>query len=102
DVPDAPPRGSTVQPRVSVNLVAGPADATPQANLTGLHWRWFDYTDINSAVAPTDRGSAGTTDASGIFEVPLPNSTKTNGQTGLLEITNAAGTIVGLGIVFVS
>jgi hypothetical protein len=43
-------------------------------------------------VAPTDKGSTGATDASGIFTVTLSNSTKTAGQVGWLTVTNSDGT----------
>lgn len=92
----------TVKPEVSVTLVASPSDSTPQINLASLHWTWRDATDYNTAVVPTDRGSTGTTNSSGVFTVALPNSTKTNGQTGVLEIANAAGTTVATGIVAVT
>lgn len=92
----------TVKPAVTVTLVASPTDATVQANLSSLHWAWWDAGDYNRSTAPTDHGAAGATDASGIFTVALPNSTKTNGQSGILEISNAGGTTVATGFVAVT
>lgn len=65
---------------------------TPRASLTGLKWSWFDQItpDLFTA-APTDKGSAGTTDASGNFSVVLSGTAKTVGQVGFLLISDSDG-----------
>lgn len=85
----------SVKPEVTCTLVASPTDSTPQASLSSLHWQWTDITDANSATPPSDHGNAATSDGSGIVTIQLPNSTLTNGGTGLLELWSSAGTSVG-------
>jgi hypothetical protein len=64
----------------------------PVAGLSGLHWNSRDISDINSAAAPTDHGSAATTDGAGSGSVSIPNSTKTYGQNVMFELENTAAT----------
>lgn len=99
---DPDPVAYTVRPAVTVRLVASPTDGTPQGSLTNLHWAWWDETDYNRSSAPTDHGSTGTTTGAGYFTVALPNSTKTNGQQGLIEIANSTATMIASGLATVT
>lgn len=66
--------------------------STPAASLTGLKWAWFDQATPDAFVAPTDKGTAETTDASGVLVVPLANTAKAAGETGWLIVTDSDGT----------
>ncbi len=66
---------------------------TPRASLTGLKWAWFDQVTPNLFVAPTDKGAAATTNASGVMTVTLTNTAKTAGQVGWLVVTDSDGTV---------
>lgn len=66
--------------------------STPAASLTGLKWAWFDQATPDGFAAPTDKGAAETTDASGQLVILLPNTTKAAGQTGWLIVTDSDGT----------
>jgi hypothetical protein len=65
---------------------------TPRANLTNLKWAWFDQVTPNLFVAPTDKGSSGSTDANGLFSVTLVNTSLSFGGVGWLSITDSDGT----------
>lgn len=66
---------------------------TPRASLSALKWAWFDQVtpDLFTAV-PTDKGSAGTTNGSGVFDVILTGTAKAAGGVGFLIITDSDGT----------
>lgn len=64
----------------------------PQTGLSSLKWAWFDQVTPDLFVAPTDKGSAESTDGSGALTISMPNSTKTSGQIGWLVVTNSDGT----------
>ncbi len=55
-----------------------------RANLTNLHWSWFDQDDVALLTSPTDTGTAETTDSSGNLAVLLANTSLTTGQYGRL------------------
>lgn len=74
---------------VSQHLVT--AAGADQASLTGLKWYWFDQSPPSNLNTPTAQGTAGTTDAGGIFTVLVP-SDLTVGRVGWLIITNSDGT----------
>lgn len=82
----------TVKPEVTLIFQVTADDATPVASATGIKWAWWDATSPASFVAPTDKGSMETTDGSGVITIPLPNSTKTNGQIGWLVASTSDGT----------
>ncbi len=63
-----------------------------QSSLSSLKWAWFDEVRPDLFVAPTDQGSAETTDGSGVLTVDLPNSSRGSGQVGWLVVTNSDGT----------
>jgi hypothetical protein len=66
----------------------------PLSNATGLKWAWWDFVTPNLiTAAPTDKGSAGATDANGVLQLSIPNSTKTSGQPGWLVVTDSDGTV---------
>lgn len=65
---------------------------SPQAGLSSLKWCWFDQVTPNLFTAPTDQGSAESTDGSGVLTISLPGSSKTSGQIGWLIVTNSDGT----------
>ncbi len=52
-----------------------------QANLSAVSWAWFDQ-DIGAMSAPTDKGSAETTDGAGDMALSMPTSSLTSGQFG--------------------
>jgi len=65
---------------------------TPAANLTGLKWAFFDQVNPGSKLAPTAKGTTGSTNGSGVFSVSITGTALTAGQTGWLEVTNSDGT----------
>lgn len=75
----------------SVTLSLVSAAGAAASSLTGLKWAWFDQVTPDAFVAPTDKGSIESTDASGVLTVSLPNSTKTPGQVGWLIVTDSDG-----------
>lgn len=87
------------------NITAGGADLTDvslvdiggsaQASLTSIKWDWFDEADPKDFTAPTDQGTAETTDGSGNITIAMPNSTLTTGQTGFLVLKNEANDLIG-------
>lgn len=77
---------------VTITLVTSPTDGTVRASLSGLKWAFFDNTTPDSFTAPTDKGAVETTDGSGVLEISVPNSTKANGETGYLVVTDSDGT----------
>lgn len=68
---------------------------TPLPNLIQLSWAWFDNADPSNFVSPTDKGNAETTDAAGLIEVAMPNSSLSSGQTGTLTIRSNDGLLLG-------
>lgn len=90
------PGGSLVDTLVSntrtVTITLVTAANAAEANLSSLKWAWFDQVTPNLFAAPTDVGTAETTDANGVLTIPLPNTTKTAGQVGWLIVTNSDGT----------
>jgi len=76
----------------SISITLTTNGTTPAASLTGLKWAWFDQITPDLFVAPTDKGSVGSTNSSGVLALTLPNSTKTSGQIGWLVVTNSDGT----------
>jgi hypothetical protein len=88
--------GATISGALSgkkASLTLKNAAGIAQANLTSLKWAWWDYvTPDLIAAAPTDKGTALTTDANGLCEIPLVNSTKNSGEIGWVVITNSDGT----------
>ena len=64
-------------------------DGTARTSLTNISWAWFDGTDPSTFVAPTDKGSTGTTDTSGFFTQSLTSSTLNPGQSGTLVLLSS-------------
>lgn len=65
---------------------------TPRASLTGLKWAWWDQITPNLAEWPTDRGSAETTDGSGVLSISVKSNLPVGG-IGYLVVTNSDGTL---------
>ena len=65
----------------------------PSANLTGLKWAFFDQVNPGSFVAPTAKGTSGTTDSSGVFTTSVVGTALSVGQVGWLLITDSNGTV---------
>lgn len=66
---------------------------TPAASLTGLKWAYWDVlTPDLMTTAPLVKGSAETTDASGVLTVTITGTTKRVGEVGYLLVTNSDGT----------
>jgi hypothetical protein len=76
----------------SVTITLVNESGTPQTGLSSLKWCWFDEVTPNLFNAPTDKGSAESTDGSGVLTIPLPNTNKSSGQVGWLIVTNSDGT----------
>jgi len=86
----------TVQPAVTVRLVASPIDATPQINLTNLHWNSSDTVDQGVSSTITDFGILGSSNGSGDLTVALPNSTTVYPGNVEFRLTDATGVTVGM------
>jgi hypothetical protein len=65
----------------------------PSANLTGLKWAFFDQVNPGSFVAPTAKGTSGTTNSSGVFTTSVVGTALSVGQVGWLLITDSDGTV---------
>lgn len=66
---------------------------TPAASLTGLKWAYWDVlTPDLMTTAPLVKGSAETTDGSGVLTVTITGTTKRVGEVGYLLVTNSDGT----------
>lgn len=76
----------------SVSMVLTTDGTTPAANLSGLRWAWFDQATPDAMLAPTDKGTGESTDATGLLVIPLANTAKLSGETGWLIVTNSDGT----------
>jgi len=73
-----------------INLVLSDrASGAPRASVTGIVYRWYDST--TAAGAPVVFGTAGTTDASGVFNLDLAASSLDAGQVGYLVIFKQNG-----------
>jgi len=76
---------------VSVTLTTD--GSTPAASLTGLKWAYWDVlTPDLMTTAPLVKGSAETTDGSGVLTVAITGTTKRVGEVGYLLVTNSDGT----------
>ncbi len=71
-------------------------DDAAQASLTSLNWDWFDEDDPKDFTAPTDQGTAETTDGSGKLTLAMPNSTLTSGETGCLVLHDTSNNLIGI------
>ena len=80
-------------PATTVSLTLTTDGTTPAASLTGLKWAYWDVvTPDLMTTAPLVKGSAGTTNGSGVFTQAITGTTKTVGQVGYLIVTNSDGT----------
>lgn len=66
--------------------------STPAASETGIVWAWYDAAPPNLAALPSATGSEATTNASGVFDVPITGTALTTGQTGTLLAIKSNGT----------
>lgn len=66
--------------------------STPAASQAGIVWAWYDAAPPNLAALPANNGTGASTDASGVFDVALPATTLTTGQTGTLLALISNGT----------
>jgi hypothetical protein len=73
---------------VSVTLTTN--GSTPAASLTGLKWAWWDQATPPVAEYPTDKGTAESTDGSGVLSITV-NSALSAGGIGWLQVTNSDG-----------
>lgn len=69
---------------------------TPMANVTGIAWAWWDAAIPNFGIAAVSSGIGATTNATGVLDVALPNSTLNAGQVGTLLAVTTDGNPVGL------
>lgn len=64
-------------------------------SLTSVKWAWFDSPDPSAFIAPTDKGSAETTNTNGMLEVTISSSLLSVGAQGCLLVMNSAETTTG-------
>lgn len=80
---------------VKVTCTLVDVNGQPLANLTDIHWAWFDEQDPNLLTSPTDQGDSETTDNTGLIEISLTGSALTVGQTGTLILRSDDGSSLG-------
>lgn len=80
----------------TVKCVLTERNGSLRSSLTSLSWAWFDETDPQNFTAPTDTGTAETTDASGIIEITLTGTSLTSGQEGCLALMTSDNVDMGL------
>ena len=68
---------------------------TPAANLSGIHWAWWDSAAPTFGAAPLLFGAGASTNAAGLLEVNLPTSTLAVGGIGTLLAVISDGTPAG-------
>lgn len=76
---------------VGVSGVLVSATGVALANVSGIHWKWFD----TWGAAPTDSGLT-STDGVGAFSLNLSNSIRVAGQTGYLALEHISQGLIGL------
>ena len=76
---------------VSATLTLVDGNQNVLANLVNIQYAFFDTTDLTNMTAPSVRGTAESTNASGLLEIVLSTSTLTSGQTGTLIIKDSSG-----------
>lgn len=82
---------TTATKRIRFKLIDG--TGTPQSNLTGLKWAWFDEAQPRNFSAPKGKGFNGVTDSQGYIEVNLTSITSLNiNDIGFFIVTNSDGT----------
>lgn len=96
-----PPNTSAVATSASFATPAAPKHATYQfdsneagadaASVTGLTWAWFDAYPPDFAALPLLSGTAGATDASGVFDVVLTGTALGVGDAGTLVLSKGDG-----------
>lgn len=86
---------STLATTVSKTLTTD--GSTPAAILTGLKWAFFDQATPDALLAPVVKGTAGSTDASGVFTASIAGTALAVGATGWLLVTNSDGTVTQSG-----
>jgi 6-phosphogluconolactonase (cycloisomerase 2 family) len=89
---------AAVATSLSITLVN--TSNVPWASLTGVSWALFDQTGTASLGAPSVKGSAGTTNASGVMTLNITGTTLAPGANGTLLVTH--GTKAFCGVVGVS
>jgi hypothetical protein len=76
---------------VSATLTLVDGNQNVLANLVNIQYAFFDTTDLTNMTAPSVKGTAESTNASGLLEILLSTSTLTSGQTGTLIIKDSSG-----------
>lgn len=76
----------TITTPVKASEIVQNSAGTLWASRSGWNWAWFDSADPQNMVAPTDKGALEDTDASGLIEITLSNTTLAKGQTGSLVL----------------
>ena len=80
----------------TVKLTLTERDGTRRESLTSIKWAWFDQTDPQNFVAPTDTGTTETTDTTGNIEVTLTSTSLVAGQYGCLALSTSDNVDLGL------
>lgn len=86
---------ASVTPQVTATVYVKTPSGVALGGLTSLKWAWFDQATPDQWLAPTDKGTAETTEAgTGKLELVLPNSARNTGEIGSFVVTNSDGTIL--------
>lgn len=81
-------------PATSVSLVLTLDGSTPWASQIALEWAFYDQAKPSLFTGPpVAKGSAGTTNGSGLFTANITGSTLAAGGTGYLIVSNTDGTV---------
>lgn len=84
--------GETDTATANVSALKGLELSYGQVSATGLDWAWFDSTDPATWGAPSVKGSAESTDGSGLLTITLTGTTLNVGQQGMLVVWKEGAT----------
>lgn len=91
-IPAEPIYSAAVEEPPTATITLTTDGTTPAASLSSLKWAWFDEVTPNLFGAPTDQGSAESTDGSGVLVLSLPNTSLASSEIGWLIVTDSDGT----------
>lgn len=77
---------------VQVALTLTTDGSTPAASQSGIVWAWYDASPPDLSALPVASGTGATTDASGVFNIVLDDSSLAPGQIGTLVAMVTDGT----------
>lgn len=88
--PPPPP----ANPTITIRLLDAAVSGSPLPSLTGIEWGWWDSALTLAdtfGVAPTNSGTAESTDGSGNLAIVAPDSGKTSGQQAFVLLHDPTG-----------